>query len=343
MITEKVVGFSSYASALPALGRVLGFWVLWILLAHLMSPFNLGKFSMGLAIALPLFLGTDWPRGNRSVPKGLLWVKGYTWALTLALTFLGVWGFGGSWETALILVLAISIVASLSFGRMLWQGRRQGFSQEASPGAWSVLKSLKPYGPVRALGALILLIPLYLLGSSYGFESVGIVAPLSFWIFLGPWFLETAHSQWGQTWRETLKNEGVEPFCHQFFKTLGIYAAVATGVFMLLLVGGGGLIVGMFGVAYAKFTDVFLWLSLGGILFGASALFCLGLTAAGQVADKVSTLGFWALLQFILSFLMVPNMGVGGVAWALCLIALLMVASQVITLEHRLRRQTVVP
>jgi len=343
MNVGKVVGSTSYVSALPALGRVLGVWVLWILLAHLMSPLNLGKFSMGLAIALPLFFGTDWPQGRREVPTGLLWVKVYTWALVLALTNLGVWGLGGTSETALLLVSGICLVACLSIGRMLWQFRRQGPLQEATQGLWGGLRSLNPFGPVRALGSLLLLIPLFLLAGSYGFTSVGMVAPLGFWIFLGPWFVEIAHSQWGEPWHETLKEEGKEPFCHQFFKTLGLYSVVALGVFLLLLLGGGKLITSLYGPAYIKYSDTFLWLSLGGMLFGASALFCLGLSAAGQVADKISTLSFWVLLQLIIAFLLVSNMGAGGVAWALCLMALLMVASQVITLEHRLKRQTATP
>lgn len=205
---------------------------------------------------------------------------------------------------------------------------------------WGHLKPvlLHPLGMILFFSALVTVVPFFCLAFTHGFEPAGIFAALAFWIFGASRLLDWGRYSASPVLKKLVQEGDRENYLAKLLKWSG--TAFMGGIIAVLAASilGTSILTFLYGEEYAKFVDVFAWLTAAAGLFLVNSFFCMGVTAVRGLRSKVKINLFALFLTIFLSWALVSNMGMAGAAWALFLTALILQPINIIALERSARR-----
>ena len=310
------------------------------------DPKTLGIFAIGWALALPWFALSDLPPKFRVSLKSLILTKSVSLGFAWALLAIGTWVTPLSWKSFALMGLVFFwkglesfIIAYRRASRPPEEELAMAPLPEENLGESGVHPFLVTHrGLATSLGLLISLIPLLVLATTYGFETAGFFAVMGAWFLVGPRFLHISQPHLWGPFKEIARTGDREEFSHHFLKVLGWVLLVSVLLVLAVVLWGKAILTWVFGAQFAKYQDVFLWLTVAGALLGANTVLCGAIAAIRGLKDKVPSMAVWATLQGVLCILMIPSLGIAGGAWALCLTGLLLIMAQFISLERALNQ-----
>jgi O-antigen/teichoic acid export membrane protein len=251
--------------------------------------------------------------------KGPLSLVGLAAGFLLTRTVLG--GVAGLALSRLILLVGYDMRSPA------WLARREDLRGPAGRVAlsrarwdWAALGQLTwlslPLGVTTMLISLNTNLPRYFLESHSGAYELGIFAALAYLFVAGSTVVSALAQSASPRLAKYYASRDVYPFRRLLVRLVAIGLLLGSAAVLVALVAGRQILTILYEAEYARYVEVLLWLTLAYALSYAASFLGVGMTAARYFRVQPVVFGLLTAVTLLLSFLLIPQYGLYGAAWA---------------------------
>jgi O-antigen/teichoic acid export membrane protein len=253
------------------------------------------------------------------------------------------------WSTLALALGRMLVVLAYDVPVAVWALRGSG----CPPGVWAALKAVRPRWNARALrrlawlclplGLVMMLlslhsnIPRYFVEHYWGERDLGILAAMMYLMIVG----STLVNALGQSASPRLAHHfavgDVRGFQLLLAKLMGIGSALGVAGLALVLLAGRPILALVYTPEYAERVDAFVWVAAAATLTYVSSFLGYGVTASRHFRVQVPLNCTLAAISALACWLLIPQYGLVGAAWALLATGLAQTAGAAVILLYVFR------
>jgi len=243
-------------------------------------------------------------------------------------------GLGNLFLVVSVLLLTKSIVAA-TIAMMVWWliwfltyerglvGQILGKVLERRPpvpgpgwlGLWRLAKTSLPLGIAATLISLNSNVPRYFVQHYLGEEALGYFAAMAYIAIAGTVSVDAIGQAAAPSLARLYLRERRD-YIQLTFKLVGLVACLGFTALVIVRVAGGDLLAFLYRPEYARYSSVFVWIVAAGALRGVACILGFALTAARSLKSQVSIQVVALACNAALCWLLIPNWGLQGSAFA---------------------------
>lgn len=199
-----------------------------------------------------------------------------------------------------------------------------------------------PLGVAAFLTSLTPNIPRYIIERSIGEFELGIFSSMAYFMTVGNLLVMAIGQASTHKLARYYKNNQKKAFYNLLFSQVGLISAMGASAPIVALVAGESILRFFYGAEYAQQADLFFWLMLAAGVTYVGSLLGYVFTAIGLFKLELFMVVATTLGTLLASFLLIPDSGLKGAAFALMIAGLIRLIASFIILGWRERRSAII-
>jgi O-antigen/teichoic acid export membrane protein len=195
-----------------------------------------------------------------------------------------------------------------------------------------------PLGLVMMLRQLHISVPRYAVERYMGESALGIFAAIGYIRFAGSTVVNALGQAASPVLAEYFASSQMRAYRRLMLKLLGLCLALGIGGLLLAVFIGPHILRFVYKAEYASHNNIFIWLMIAaGIQYMTSAL-GYGMTACRRFKPQVVIQAAAAVIAIVASLVLIPQYGLVGASWAVCIVYLIQIPLSAIVVLNALRQ-----
>ncbi len=203
---------------------------------------------------------------------------------------------------------------------------------------FKLIKVALPLGIVLLLSSLNTNIPRFFIERIGGSEQLGYFAAISYLIVAGNTIIVSLGQTAAPRLAKYVANKQFEKFISLLKRLLCIGGILGLFGLIVIILFGGNLLELAYTKDYAMYNNLFILLMFVGSMDYISSFFGYGLTALRNFNIQPKIAIFWTLNSLILSFILIPPLGLNGAGFALLISSFIRLILQLLAFLYSYKR-----